>query len=119
MLTEGRYDMVEKCIGMGLVGAEPFKVIVEADITRGLPSYDMVGLPDAAVKESRGRVRAAMCNSGFDYPVGKITINLAPAHIKKGGPLYDLPILIAIMKLLLDSKTDLCFSILKHVFSWL
>ena len=90
--------MVQRCFGMALAGIDAFPVIIEADITTGLPSFDIVGLPDAAVKESRDRVRSAMRNCGFEYPVGKITINLAPADVKKEGPLYDLPILIAILK---------------------
>ncbi len=91
--------MFERCTGMGLVGIESFKVTIEADLSSGLPAFDIVGLPDAAVKESRDRVRSAMKNCGFDFPLGKITINLAPADIKKVGPLYDLPILIALLKL--------------------
>ncbi len=91
--------MVERCIGMGLMGIESFKVLIEADLASGLPAFDVVGLPDLAVKESRERVRSAMRNSGFDFPIGRITVNLAPADIKKVGPLYDLPILISILKL--------------------
>ena len=90
--------MVERCTGMGLMGIESFKVIIEADFASGLPAFDVVGLPDAAVKESRDRVRSAMRNSGFDFPLGRITVNLAPADIKKVGPLYDLPILISLLK---------------------
>ena len=59
----------------------------------------MVGLPDAAVKESRDRVKSAMKNCGFNFPTAHITINLAPADIKKEGPIYDLPILIAVLKM--------------------
>lgn len=91
--------MVERCTGMGLMGIESYKVTVEADLSSGLPAFDVVGLPDAAVKESRDRVRSAMKNCGFEFPLGRITVNLAPAAIKKVGPLYDLPILIALLKL--------------------
>ncbi len=82
---------------LGLFGMEAYKVIVEADITGGLPRFDIVGLPDTAVSESRERVRAAIKNSNLQYPVSRITVNLAPADIKKEGPLYDLPIFIALL----------------------
>ncbi|MBQ3969212.1 MAG: YifB family Mg chelatase-like AAA ATPase [Clostridia bacterium] len=100
--------MVERCTGMGLAGIESFKVTVEADLSSGLPSFDIVGLPDAAVKESRDRVRSAMKNCGFEFPLGKITVNLAPADTRKVGPLYDLPISIVLLKLSgqLDAKID-------------
>ena len=83
---------------MGLLGIDGFPVRVEADISQGLPSFDVVGLPDAAVRESRDRVRAAMKNCGYTYPVSRITINMAPANVKKVGSLYDLPLLVAILK---------------------
>ena len=76
---------------------EAYKVIVEADISGGLPRFDIVGLPDTAVSESKERVRSAIKNTNLQYPVSRITINLAPADIKKEGPLYDLPILIALL----------------------
>ena len=91
--------MVERINGMGLAGIDAYKVDVEAAISQGLPAFDVVGLPDAAVKESRDRVRSSMKNCGFEFPLGHITVNLAPADIKKVGPLYDLPIFIALMKL--------------------
>ena len=69
----------------------------ECYISNGLPGFDIVGLPDAAVKEARERVRAAAKNSGFTFPVGRITVNLAPANTKKAGSHYDLPILIGIL----------------------
>lgn len=77
---------------------EAYMVGVEADIASGLPRFDTVGLPDAAVSESRERVRAAIRNNGYDFPPSRVTINLAPADIKKEGPIYDLPILIAVLK---------------------
>lgn len=89
--------MAAKVISMGLYGAEAFLVEVECDIGRSLPAFDLVGLPDAAVKESRERVRAALKNCGFDYPTGRITVNLAPADIRKEGPLYDLPVLMSLL----------------------
>lgn len=91
-------NMFAKVKSQGLYGLSSFDVIVEADISSGLPRFDVVGLPDAAVKESRERVRASIKNCGYDFPVSRITINIAPADIKKEGPIYDLPILIAILK---------------------
>lgn len=76
---------------------EAYKVLVEADISGGLPRFDIVGLPDTAVSESRERVRSAIKNANLQYPVSRITVNLAPADIKKEGPIYDLPILIALL----------------------
>ncbi len=72
-------------------------ITVEVDITRGLPSFNMVGLADTSVKESKERVRSSILNSGFDFPVSRITVNLAPADIKKEGSLFDLPIAIGIL----------------------
>ncbi len=74
-----------------------YKIIVEADISGGLPRFDIVGLPDTAVSESRERVRSAIKNANLQYPSSRITVNLAPADIKKEGPLYDLPILVALL----------------------
>lgn len=82
---------------LGLYGMDAFVVDVEADISQGLPAFDIVGLPDAAVREARERVRSSMKNSGFTFPVSRITVNLAPADIKKEGPLYDLPVLLALL----------------------
>ena len=90
--------MVEKTYSMGLYGMEAFPVEVEADLSQGLPAFELVGLPDAAVKESRDRVRAAMKNCGFEFPVSRITMNLAPADKKKEGPIYDLPLLVSLLK---------------------
>ena len=80
--------MVEKTYSMGLYGLEAFPVEVEADLSQGLPAFELVGLPDAAVKESRDRVRSALKNCGFEFPVSRITMNLAPADKKKEGPIY-------------------------------
>lgn len=78
-------------------GIDAYLVKVEVDIASGLPSFSTVGLPDAAVKESKDRVVAAIRNSGFDFPVRKITVNLAPADIKKEGAAFDLPIALGIL----------------------
>jgi len=90
--------MFSKINSMGIFGMEAFMVEVEADITSGQFRFDIVGLPDTAVAEARERVRAAIKNNKLDFPYLHITINLAPADIRKEGPIYDLPILIAILK---------------------
>jgi magnesium chelatase family protein len=90
--------MFAKVKSQGIYGLNSFDVSVEADISSGLPRFDIVGLPDTAVKESRERVRASIKNSGHTFPVSRITINIAPADIKKEGAVYDLPILISILK---------------------
>lgn len=82
---------------IGLFGMNSFGVGVEASIERGLPRFDLVGLPDTAVSESRDRVRSAIKNSNFRYPDGRVTVNLTPADIRKEGPIYDLPILVALL----------------------
>ncbi len=83
---------------VGIFGIDSYMIEVEADVSGGLPSFDVVGLPDTAVKESRDRVRAAVKNCGFKFPTGRITVNLAPANRKKEGAAYDLPILLAVLK---------------------
>jgi magnesium chelatase family protein len=75
-----------------VLGVEALTVVVEVDVSFGLPIFTMVGLPDASVRESRDRVRTAIRNSGFDFPGHRITVNLAPADIRKAGASYDLPI---------------------------
>ncbi|MDR0404766.1 MAG: YifB family Mg chelatase-like AAA ATPase, partial [Oscillospiraceae bacterium] len=89
--------MLSNLLSFGILGMEAFPVTVEANLSRGIPSFDLVGLPDASIKESRERVRSALYNSGFSFPVKRIIINLAPADVKKAGSIYDLPILIAIL----------------------
>lgn len=89
--------MVSKLYSIGVFGIETFTVEVEADIAIGIPAFDIVGLPDTAVKESRGRVRSAAKNCGLDFPVGRVTVNLAPADLKKEGAVYDLPVLMAVL----------------------
>ena len=90
--------MVSKLYSMGILGIDAFLVQVEADLSNGIPAFDIVGLPDASVKESRDRVRSSMKNCGYDFPVGRITVNLAPADVRKEGPLYDLPIFLSLLK---------------------
>ena len=90
--------MFSRLKSVGLFGIESYMIEVEADVSTGLPGFDIVGLPDTSVKESRDRVRAAVKNSGFKFPVGRITVNLAPANLKKEGSIYDLPVLVAILK---------------------
>lgn len=80
-----------------LVGLEGQRVSVEVDISSGLPLFEIVGLPDPSVREARERVRAALKNSGFEFPLRRIIVNLAPGDIKKEGPIYDLPIALGIL----------------------
>ena len=82
---------------LGVSGIHGHGVVAECYISNGLPGFDIVGLPDAAVKEARERVRAAAKNSGLSFPVSRITVNLAPANLKKAGTHYDLPILLSVM----------------------
>ena len=83
---------------VGIFGMESYMIEAEADVSSGLPSFDVVGLPDTAVKESRDRVRAAVKNCGYKFPAGRITVNLAPADRRKEGAVYDLPILLSLLK---------------------
>ena len=78
-------------------GVEALPVIVEVDVSFGLPVFTMVGLPDTSVRESRDRVRTAIRNSGFEFPGHRITVNLAPADIRKAGASYDLPIALGVL----------------------
>ncbi len=102
--------MFARLYSMGLYGIEAFPVEVEVDVSRGLPCFDMVGLPDAAVKEARNRVRSALKNCGFTFPVNRITVNLAPADRRKESPVYDLPLLVALLCATeqLDAPLDDC-----------
>jgi len=90
--------MAIKVNSAAFTGVEGIMVDVEVDIGRGLPSFNIVGLGDIAVKESKERVRTSLINSGFEFPVGRITVNLAPADVKKEGCLFDLAIAIGILK---------------------
>ena len=89
--------MLGKVLSCAVYGLEASLVSVEVDLASGLPLFAVVGLPDAAVKESKDRVRAAVKNSGFSFPVKKITVNLAPADLKKEGSAFDLPMAVAIL----------------------
>ena len=91
--------MLAKSITCGLDGVRGYPVNVEAYISNGLVSFDIVGLPSAAVKESRDRVRAAMLNSGFEFPFGKVTVNLAPADVRKEGTSYELAVAVALISI--------------------
>lgn len=99
--------MFAKAKSLGIFGMNSFSVVVEADLSSGLPRFDIVGLPDAAVKESRERVRASIKNCNFEFPISRITVNIAPADVKKEGPIYDLPIAVAILKATGQIKADI------------
>ncbi len=99
--------MLSKINSCAVIGLDCELVEVEMDISPGLGNITVVGLPDAAVQESKERVRAAIKNSGFKYPTTRITINLAPADIKKAGPAYDLPIAIGLLKASKQIETDI------------
>ncbi len=89
--------MIAKVQSYALSGLEGVCVTVEADISKGIPSYEMVGLPDTAVKESKERVRSAIKNSGLEFPAHKITVNFAPAYVKKEGSAFDLPVAVSLL----------------------
>src|SRR5437763_4392696 len=78
-------------------GVDSREVTVEVDLRRGLPAFAIVGLPDRAVRESRERVRAALLNSGLEFPLQRLTANLAPAHVRKAGPSFDLALAVAVL----------------------
>src|SRR3989344_3979354 len=90
--------MLAKVLSGATIGLESVLITVEVDVAaQGLPSFTIVGLPDKAVEESKERVRAAIKNTGADFPAKRITVNLAPADIPKNGPQYDLPIAIGVL----------------------
>ncbi|HIS97789.1 MAG TPA: YifB family Mg chelatase-like AAA ATPase [Candidatus Scatomorpha pullistercoris] len=89
--------MVSRIRSLGIKGIGGYEVSVECSIAQGLPGFEIVGLPDAAVREARDRVRAAIKNSGLKFPVSRLTVNLAPADTKKAGTVYDLPVLLGIL----------------------
>ncbi|MBQ5763848.1 MAG: hypothetical protein IIV96_04330 [Ruminococcus sp.] len=91
--------MVVKTASFGISGIDGYLVEVEAAAVKGFPRIDLVGLPDAAVKESKDRVTNALSSCGLTIPESHITFNLAPADIKKEGPIYDLPIAVNLMRL--------------------
>ncbi len=94
---QGGRAVVSRVLSLGVTGLDGYLVTVEVDIGPGLPCFEIVGLPGAAVREARERVRAAITNSGYGFPVRRIVANLAPGDIPKAGPLYDLPLAIGIL----------------------
>ena len=104
--------MLHHVRSLGLSGVSGYEVTAECDLSGGLPAFDIVGLPDAAVKEARERVRAAVKNCGFTFPVSRITVNLAPAAQRKAGTLYDLPILVGILAAGGQLRCDLSLSLI-------
>ena len=84
-------------LSCAVVGLDGELVEVEVDIAHGMPAFAIVGLPDAAVQEAKERVRSAIRNSGFPFPNRRITVNLAPADLRKEGPAYDLPIAVGVL----------------------
>ena len=89
--------MIATIHSLGVRGIGGYAVTAECYVSNGLANFDIVGLPDAAVKEARERVRAAIKNNGFKFPISRVTVNLAPADTKKAGTVYDLPILLGIL----------------------
>lgn len=89
--------MLARTLGYGLSGVNGFAVKVEVYAANGIPALEIIGLPDASVKESRDRVSAAIVNSGFSMPIARLTVNLAPADTKKEGPAFDLPIAVSVL----------------------
>ena len=102
--------MFAKINSLGLFGMNAFPVDVEIDASKGVPSFEIVGLPDVAIKESRERIRSAIKSCGVNFPLAKVTVNLAPADTKKSGSVNDLPILIAVLRIAgaLDVDLDKC-----------
>jgi magnesium chelatase family protein len=89
--------MLARVMTFAVDGVEARRVWVEADIRQGLPAFTVVGLADKAVREARERVRAALINSGFEFPLRRITVNLAPAYLRKVGPAFDLPLAVSVL----------------------
>jgi len=89
--------LLSKIQSLGCRGVTGYAVSVECHVSNGLPGFDIVGLPDAAVKEARERVRSAIKTNGMKFPVSRLTVNLAPADTRKAGTLYDLPVLLGIL----------------------
>jgi len=104
--------MLAKVYSAAVIGVEAYEVEIEVDAGMGTAKIIVVGLPDAAVKESKDRVTAAISNSGYYWPQTQTTVNLAPAHVKKEGPSFDLPIAVgmvaAAQQLTLDNAKDYC-----------
>lgn len=108
--------MLSKVWSLGVRGIHGFLVSVEVDISSGLPTYATVGLPDAEVRESKDRVIAAVKNSGFDFPLKRITVNLGPAELKKGGTHFDLPIALGILAASGQLSREACSALGETVF---
>jgi len=89
--------VLARVLSAAIQGVEALPIAVEVDLAGGLPALHMVGLPDAAIRESRDRVRSAIQNSGFSFPARRITVNLAPAHVRKEGTALDLPLAVGIL----------------------
>jgi len=98
--------MFTKISSGAVLGVDGYIVDVEVDLSSGLAAFDIVGLPDSAVKESRERVRAAIRNTGYSFPIKRITVNLAPADIRKSGPAFDLPVAVGILICMGSLKAD-------------
>ncbi|MFZ2418397.1 MAG: magnesium chelatase domain-containing protein, partial [Smithellaceae bacterium] len=104
--------MFIKVQSMSVIGMESYPVTVEVDVSQGLPQFATVGLPDASVKESRDRIKAAIKNSGYSFPRNHVTVNLAPADIRKEGTGFDLPIAVGILaaeELIREAALNGCF----------
>ena len=89
--------MLARVRSASVVGLDAVPVDVEVDVSPGIPTFAVVGLPDTAVREARERVRAAIRNAGYEMPPRRITVNLAPADTRKAGPAFDLPIALGIL----------------------
>src|SRR3954451_23831697 len=89
--------MLASATTFALEGVDSREVTVEVDVRRGLPAFTVVGLPDAAVREARERVRAALLNSGCEFPLQRLTANLAPAHLRRAGGSFDLALAVALL----------------------
>src|SRR3954452_16457272 len=89
--------MLASMATFAIEGVDSQEVTVEVDVRRGLPAFTLVGLPDAAVREARERVRAAMLNLGLEFPLQRLTANLAPADVRKAGPSFDLALAVAVL----------------------
>ena len=89
--------MLAKVLSSSIIGIDAYVVEVEVDISQGLPSFSTVGLPEGAVRESKERVKASIKNSGYSFPADRITVNLAPADVKKEGSAFDLPMALGIL----------------------
>lgn len=95
--ARGRMGVLAKVCAAAVQGLEAYPIDVEVDVVGGLPAFAIVGLPDTAVQEAKERVRAAIRNSNYDVPSRKITVNLAPADVRKEGPAFDLPMAVGIL----------------------